>query len=140
MSAQLIRKLVVVCVFVLFQCLCQINGQQYVGDQCTVARTGAIGTCKLIDECPAVITEIIQNHLYPTSCGFVGRKQIVCCPRPATKPPITTKPPHIVNRISAKSMSFINVILMLSNLLNLIAQILTFILLRFSFLCVDTNI
>jgi len=55
-----------------------------VGDSCRAARSGAPGTCKIIEECTAVIDEIVKQRLFPSVCGFLGRKQVVCCPNPAT--------------------------------------------------------
>lgn len=79
------------------------QAQQDVGDSCKVARTGGRGTCKIIDDCPTVINEIVKLSLYPTSCGFVGHKQIVCCPSPPSA--TTTTPPPIITRISQRSKS-----------------------------------
>lgn len=72
-----------------------------VGEGCSVARSGAPGTCKLIDDCPVVINEITKQSLFPTSCGFLGHRQIVCCPNPATT--TTTPKPTGPLRISQRS-------------------------------------
>lgn len=69
-----------------------------VGDLCSVARSGKAGTCRFITECKPVIDEILIG-IYPTTCGFRGIEQIVCCPNPAP-PPTPTIPS---NRISALS-------------------------------------
>lgn len=72
-----------------------------VGDTCQVARSGARGICTAIDECAEVIDDIEKRNLYPTICGSVGRKQIVCCPAAIVVTTTTTPAP---TRISMKSM------------------------------------
>lgn len=71
-----------------------------IGDVCQVARSGAQGVCKVINDCQPVIDDIVQNSLYPSQCGFRGRDQIVCCPVPMTTTTTTTPAP---NRISQRS-------------------------------------
>lgn len=71
-----------------------------IGDSCQVARSGAQGVCKIINDCQPVIDEIVQQSLYPAQCGFRGRDQIVCCPVPMTTTTTTTPAP---NRISQRS-------------------------------------
>lgn len=70
------------------------------GDSCRVARSGAAGTCKIIDECNEVIQEIVTKRLFPAVCGFLGRKQVVCCPNPVvvTTPPTFSGPLRISQR------------------------------------------
>lgn len=78
-----------------------ISGEGNLGDTCQVARSGAAGTCRYLDDCPTVINEIIEHSLYPAECGSYNRKQIICCPLPPTqKPNIET---NQSNRTSAKS-------------------------------------
>lgn len=100
MSVQLNKKIFI---FIVLNCLCGIKCQKNVGDSCQVARTGAPGTCRLIDSCPSAIMEITQLHLPPARCGFDGHKEIVCCLNPKTER--TTKPPvpDELKRISLKS-------------------------------------
>lgn len=72
-----------------------------VGDTCQVARSGARGICKTIDDCEEVLDDIEKRNLYPTICGSVGRRQIVCCPSAIVITTTTTPAP---TRISMKSM------------------------------------
>lgn len=71
-----------------------------VGDSCQVARSGAQGVCKIINDCQSVIDDIVNHSLFPSQCGFRGRDQIVCCPAPMTTTTTTTPAP---NRISQRS-------------------------------------
>lgn len=71
-----------------------------VGDTCKVARTGAGGTCRIIQQCQVVINEIVKLGLFPAPCGFQGSNQIICCPNPPTPAP-EIRP--VSNRISALS-------------------------------------
>lgn len=87
-------------------CICY--GQLDVGDNCSVARSGAIGTCILIDDCPKVIAEIVQQSLFPTSCGFKELKQIVCCPNEVKI--TTTTPAPSPTRISQKSKILVAIV------------------------------
>lgn len=80
--------------------LSQINAEE-VGDSCTVARTGAIGTCKIADDCSQVNDEIRRQSLYPTICGFSERELIICCP--ITQTSMTTKSTTPPIRISERS-------------------------------------
>lgn len=73
---------------------------QNIDDPCQVARSGAPGLCKIINDCPPVIDEIIKQGLFPAQCGFRGREQIVCCPVPRTVTTTTTPAP---TRISQRS-------------------------------------
>lgn len=73
---------------------------QNVDDPCQVARSGAPGLCKIINDCPPVIDEIVKQGLFPAQCGFRGREQIVCCPVPRTVTTTTTPAP---TRISQRS-------------------------------------
>jgi hypothetical protein len=71
-----------------------------VGDACVAARTGAPGTCRMIEQCQHVRDEIIKFNRFPAPCGFQGNlQQIICCPDPPTEPIV--QPPS--NRISAIS-------------------------------------
>lgn len=63
---------------------------QSVNDDCIMERTGAAGTCVLLQNCASALMEIVQQSSYPTRCGFQNSDQIVCCP----KPPIQ-KPTHL---------------------------------------------
>jgi len=90
----------VISVFLIFGWACTCNAQKDVGEQCKVARTGSAGTCKIIDDCPKVIDEIVKQQLYPTPCGYIKHKQIVCCPNPATQATTTQAP--LLTRISQK--------------------------------------
>lgn len=73
----------------------------YEGDPCQVAGSGARGTCKLLEKCPAAIQELMHSR-YPAHCGWDGGLEIVCCQNPpSTKPP--TRPPTTPDRISAMS-------------------------------------
>lgn len=73
-----------------------------VGDSCQVARSGAQGVCKLINNCQPVIDDIVKQGLFPSQCGFVGRDQIVCCPIPVSDTTTTTTTPR-PSRISQRS-------------------------------------
>lgn len=94
-------KRTVIFLLVKFILFVLINGQKNLNDECQLARSGSIGICRFLQDCPIVLNEIIQHSLYPTECGFESRKQIVCCPLPPTKKQ-TTKSPQS-DRISAKS-------------------------------------
>lgn len=76
---------------------------QSLNSQCQVARSGAAGICRLLQDCPVVLNEIINESLLPTKCGYQNRKQIVCCPLPPTPHTTTTLSPNVDQRISAKS-------------------------------------
>lgn len=73
-----------------------------VGDSCQVARSGAQGVCKVINNCQPVIDDIVKQGLFPSQCGFVGRDQIVCCPIPVSDTTTTTTTPR-PSRISQRS-------------------------------------
>lgn len=90
-------------IFIVLNCLCGIKCQNKVGDSCQVARTGAPGTCRLIDNCPSAVMEITQLHLKPTSCGFEGHKEIVCCVNPMIERTTKASVPDALQRISLKS-------------------------------------
>lgn len=94
----------IISVFLIIGWACNCDAQKDVGDPCKVARSGSAGTCKIIDDCPKVIEEIVKHQLYPTQCGFVSHKQIVCCPIPPTQG--TTSQPPLLTRISQKSNEF----------------------------------
>lgn len=70
-------------------------------EPCKVARSGSNGICRYYEDCPVVLTEIIQDGLTPTICGIQNRKEVICCPLPPTRKP--TRPPLQSDRISAKS-------------------------------------
>lgn len=76
-----------------------INAQD-IGDDCQVARSGARGECKIINDCMEVVDQIVKEGLFPTPCGFRGRDQIVCCPKKIQLTTTTTPAPA---RISQKS-------------------------------------
>lgn len=78
-----------------------IFGQLELNDQCQVARSGIRGICRFYDDCPVVLTELLDQGLMPAKCGYKNRREIICCPLPPTPKP--TIAPQIVNRISAKS-------------------------------------
>lgn len=79
---------------------------QSIGESCSVARSGAAGICKVINDCPAVIDEIVNQGLFPAQCGFRGREQIVCCPEPIKKKNTTTPAPTRISQQSNFSISF----------------------------------
>lgn len=81
-----------------------IYAQLDLTDRCQVARTGAEGICRFFEDCPIVLNELIDHGLVPAKCGFVDRREIICCPLPPTQKP--TNSPQIINRISAKSKQF----------------------------------
>lgn len=87
----------IACIVPFFSVL--VIGQQ-IDEPCQVARSGAPGICKIINECPSVIDEIVKQGLFPAQCGFRGREQIVCCPTPRTITTTTTPAP---SRISQRS-------------------------------------
>ena len=89
----------VICVFIFVLSPC--NGQYEVGDSCEVGGSNLQGTCKVVDNCPVVVNQIVNQSLQPTSCGFLGFKQVVCCPTPSTPPSSTQRPP--LTRISQQS-------------------------------------
>lgn len=71
-----------------------------VGDPCVAARTGASGTCRMIEQCQQVRDEIVNFNQFPEPCGFEGNQlQIICCPNPPTEPVVQPTS----NRISAIS-------------------------------------
>lgn len=76
------------------------HGQKDVGDSCIVERTNSRGTCTILDNCPKVIDEIVNQSLKPTSCGFINDKQIVCCENPT---PTVDFGPSAGTRISQQS-------------------------------------
>lgn len=78
-----------------------INANQNLDETCQVARTGAAGICRYLDDCPVVLNELIELSLYPLECGWHNRKQIICCPVPPTRKPATELIQS--NRTSAKS-------------------------------------
>lgn len=87
---------------------------QNIGDDCQVARSGARGVCRIINNCQEVIEDIRKDNLFPTQCGFRGRDQIVCCPIPVSVTTTTTPAPI---RISMKSMeNYFNRIYNFSNI------------------------
>ncbi|XP_055312102.1 serine protease snake-like [Sitodiplosis mosellana] len=73
-----------------------------VGDSCQVARSGTAGVCKIINDCPAVIDEIVSQGLFPAKCGFRGRDQIVCCPVPRSMTTTTTPAPTRISQRKCK--------------------------------------
>lgn len=78
-----------------------IFAQLDLNDHCQVARSGISGICRFYEDCPAVLTELLEQGLIPAKCGFKERREIICCPLPpTTKPSIA---PQIANRTSAKS-------------------------------------
>lgn len=91
-------------------CVCVIGWMQFlvlaqnVGESCQVARSGATGICKVINDCQPVIDEIINQNLFPAQCGFHGRDQIVCCPVPVKEKNHTTPAP---TRTSQRSWDFL---------------------------------
>lgn len=50
-------------------------------DSCIVARTNSNGICKFIENCPSIVREIREELAFPTLCGFVRSKEIICCPK-----------------------------------------------------------
>lgn len=109
MTAGLTKSILFYCVICIFHCFCGINGQKNINDACEVARTGAAGVCRIINECPVVVTELAEQHLEPAYCGFINRKRIVCCPIPKTEQ-LTTTPRTLYDsdRISLKSICLLN--------------------------------
>lgn len=83
---------------VLFVVIC---AQLELSDRCQVARSGAQGVCRFYEDCPVVLNELISHGLVPNKCGFLDRREIICCPLPPTPKPSIT--PQIANRISEKS-------------------------------------
>lgn len=79
-----------------------VSSSKDVGDSCQVARTGAMGECRIIDNCAPAIDDIVKRQQFPASCGFIGHKQIVCCSETST-PRTTTTPAPVADRISARS-------------------------------------
>lgn len=80
-----------------------IYAQLELNDQCQVARSGAAGVCRFYEDCPVVLNELIDHGLVPTKCGFLDRREIICCPLPPTPKPKPSITPQTANRISAKS-------------------------------------
>lgn len=78
-----------------------IHAQFNLNDRCQVARAGTPGICRHYEDCPVVLNELLDHGLLPTKCGFLDRKEIICCPVPPTQKP--TSLPLQPNRISAKS-------------------------------------
>ncbi|XP_055327030.1 venom protease-like [Sitodiplosis mosellana] len=77
-----------------------INAQLSLNDRCQVARSGTNGICRYYEDCPVVLNELLDHGLTPTKCGFQDRKEIICCPLPPTKKPITSS--IMPNRASEK--------------------------------------
>lgn len=78
-----------------------IAGDGSLNKLCQVARTGAPGICRYLDDCPVVLVDIFEHSLYPVECGSHNHKQIICCPLPPTTKPVTEPPQPI--RIGSKS-------------------------------------
>jgi len=103
MTVLFIEKILFYGVICILCCLCGVNAQQNVNDSCKVARTGAAGICRIINDCPIVIKELSEQHLEPVYCGYIDRKRIVCCPLPPSEQPTTTpKTIRAEDRISLK--------------------------------------
>lgn len=103
MLVQLNEKIIIA--FIILFCLHEINCDLQIGDACNVARSGAPGTCRSINNCQIVLDELTQQGLPPFRCGFQNRREVVCCPNPVTKPTTTTQSPEVAQRISSKSMN-----------------------------------
>lgn len=73
------------------------------GAACPAARTGALGTCRLVNDCPKAIEDLKNGQLI-SYCGFKGPISIVCCPNPPVPP--TTAKPMMSNRTSSRSEFF----------------------------------
>uniref|UniRef100_A0A1B0B007 Peptidase S1 domain-containing protein n=1 Tax=Glossina palpalis gambiensis TaxID=67801 RepID=A0A1B0B007_9MUSC len=48
-------------------------------DNCTLNDGRQFGKCLPLDECPEVLRKWDMEHIYPKTCYFIKRKQIVCC-------------------------------------------------------------
>ncbi|CAD7092799.1 unnamed protein product [Hermetia illucens] len=77
--------------FVYIFVFCGTAFGQYSGEPCTVQRTSAPGTCKIIQDCPVAISQIRRRQRI-TRCGFEGRNEVVCCPNPTLPPPPEPEP------------------------------------------------
>lgn len=95
-AMRLFGTVTIACILPLFL----LANAQNIDESCQVARSGAPGICKIINDCPAVIDEIVKQGLFPAQCGFRGREQIVCCPAPRSVTTTTTPAP---TRISQRS-------------------------------------
>lgn len=95
------RNLVVLILFTNCALFVMIFAQLELNDHCQVARSGSSGICRFYEDCPIVLTELVEQGLIPAKCGYKDRREIVCCPLPPTPKPTTS--PQIANRISAKS-------------------------------------
>lgn len=70
-----------------------------VGDACQVARNGAQGECKLLNDCEEAVKAYLAG-MPPNQCGFIGREQIVCCPVKVTTTTTTTPVPTRISQYS----------------------------------------
>lgn len=78
----------------------------FVGDKCRMGGSGAEGVCVLITNCQYAVDNIVKHNIFPTQCGFQGRDQIVCCPKPPeTTKPTTTPAPTRISQLSELSDS-----------------------------------
>lgn len=82
-SVWCLAKLCCVLCFVWGPCQAQDEG-----DSCIVMRDQVAGICTIIDYCPSVASLLIYRRIYPTPCGFIGDKQVVCCPITTTERPV----------------------------------------------------
>ncbi|XP_078033409.1 venom protease-like [Augochlora pura] len=71
--------------FLLLLTVSSIQGQGYEGDKCTV--NNGPGVCQHLEQCPSVYTELLKGNPPLAVCGFVGFRQLVCCPT-NTQPPV----------------------------------------------------
>lgn len=91
--------LIKICVIIFVLDIARLVPAQGVGDDCVMERTGAAGTCVLLQDCASALMDIANQSLYPTNCGYLNTEAIVCCRKAPTQKP--TRPP--ATRISEKS-------------------------------------
>lgn len=72
-------------------------------DSCAVADSGRPGTCKFFNDCPDAL--ILKHKFKPAHCGYLRKKEIICCPNEMQK--IISTDPQTTMRISQKSILFL---------------------------------
>lgn len=101
------QLILIVIISITFHWLC-IAECGSIGDECSVARTGARGTCKLLThaDCNATFVQFLDDPSSVKICGFVENLAIFCCPNPPMN--ITAKLIPLPKRISQKSKQLYN--------------------------------
>lgn len=107
--AQIPKATTTIWFFIFISCSMQfvfrVRESPSLNDSCQVARTNSTGQCKFIENCPIVYEEILKQGLFPQFCGFVNRKELICCPKKseALSVPVRISQKSKHNEISAFS-------------------------------------